>query len=77
MEQLENLQELERLKEFARFMLSNKTCGFISIDSIRYKAMELGILKARIAYEPCCEKCSCAERFSEYEFDHGVMCYER
>jgi hypothetical protein len=77
MEQLENLQELENLKAFARFMLSNKTCGFISLESIRYKAMELGILKARIAYEPCGENCACAERFSEYEFDQGVTCYER
>jgi hypothetical protein len=69
--------EIENLREFARFMLANKSCGFISTESIRYKAVKLGILHAKIVSQPCGENCACAERFSEYEFDQGVTCYER
>jgi hypothetical protein len=74
--ELDSLNELEALRAFARYMLAKKSVVFITTESIRYKAVELGILNAKVMLEPCGENCTCAERFSEYEFDQGVTCYE-
>jgi hypothetical protein len=69
-------KELENLREFARAMLSKKTCGFISSESIWHQAIKHGIVNSKIVLEPCGPSCACAERFSDHEFDQGVLCYD-
>ena len=76
-QEIEQPEELARLRSFARDVMETWPLGDLEGGDLQDLAVKHGLLVPETRYAPCREECFCAGYATVEEFESGVICYRR